>query len=563
MWRRWTTTGPAILAATLSAMGALLAADARAGSTQMVAAAHPLAAQAGFDVLAAGGNAIDAMVAVQTVLGLVEPQSSGLGGGAFAVYYDATSGTLTTFDGREVAPAAATPDYWLGPDGEPLGFWEAVVGGRSVGVPGTPMLLDLLHARYGSMDWADLLVPAMTLAEEGFAVTPRLASSVAGARELDRFEPTRSYFFPGGAPLEAGDVLMNPAYAETLRLMAAERSAPFYDGPVAEAIVAATTAEGGILALDDFAAYELVERPPICVEYHRNLVCGMGPPSSGALTVGQILGMVEGFDLQTMGYGPEAAHLIAEAARLAFKDRALYMADSDFVRVPVEGLVDPAYLVERALLIDPMAANPDAEAGTPPWDEGALRAPQSTQPEHGTSHFVIMDEAGNALSMTTTIESGFGSRLMTGGFLLNNELTDFSFRPEADGRPVANRVEGSKRPRSSMSPTIVLRDGAPYLLIGSPGGSRIIGYTALAAIGVLDWDLMPQSAIDLGHVINRGGATDLEAGTAAATFAAPLAELGHEVNVRDLTSGLHAILVTDDGLVGGADPRREGVVLGD
>ncbi len=345
--------------------------------------------------------------------------------------------------------------------------------------------------------------------------------------------------------------------------MQAERSRPFYEGAIANAIIATTAEHGGILAVEDFRRYAVVERPPVCVGYRGDQVCGMGPPSSGGLTVGQILGMLEHVDMASLGYGPDAAHLVAEAGRLAFADRALYMADSDFVNVPAKGLVDPFYLTVRAQLLDRDRANRDAAAGNPPWRDARLWAPH-VQPElEGTSHFVILDVAGNALSMTTTIESGFGSRLMTNGFLLNNELTDFSFRPEVDGRPVANRVEGGKRPRSSMSPTIVMRAGRPFVLAGSPGGSRIIGYTTMALIGMLDWGLEPMQAVRFGHVVNRGGATDVEEGTPAAGFAAGLRERGHEVNVRALASGLHAIMVTEQGPQGGADPRREGVVLGD
>jgi gamma-glutamyltranspeptidase/glutathione hydrolase len=547
----------------IAALFGLCVAPSWAAERQMVVAAHPRAAEAGIEVLRDGGNAVDAMVAIQAVLGLVEPQSSGLGGGAFLVYYDAESGELTTFDGRETAPAAATPAYFLGMDGEPLPFWEAVIGGRSVGVPGTPALLDAVHARYGALAWAELLQPAIDLAEDGFEVTPRLAASVAGARGLERFRTTREYFRPDGAPIAVGATLANPAYARTLRAMQEARSTPFYEGDIAEAIVAATTAEGGILTLEDLRAYEVIERDPVCAGYRGLDVCGMGPPSSGALTVGQILGMLEHVDMAALGYTADAAHLLAEASRLAFADRAVYMADADFVDVPIAGLLDPVYLTYRTQLIDRDAAASDVEAGFPPRRGLPAFAPQDQPEPPGTSHFVVVDDRGNALSMTTTIESGFGSRLMTNGFLLNNELTDFSFRPEVDGRPVANRVEGGKRPRSSMSPTLVMRDGEPYVLTGSPGGSRIIGYTVMSLVGMLDWRLEPQQAVELGHVVNRGGATDVEEGTAAAGFAAELRDRGHEVNVRALTSGLHAVRIDGDRLLGGADPRREGVVRGD
>jgi gamma-glutamyltranspeptidase/glutathione hydrolase len=541
---------------------------AAAGSF-MVAAANPLAAEAGRAVLAAGGTAADAAVAVQTMLNLVEPQSSGIGGGAFALYWDATAQRLITLDGRERAPLAADETYWLDEAGEPLGWWEAVVGGRSVGVPGTLKLLETLHGRFGSQPWADLLQPAIDTAEEGFAISPRLAASIAAAqaRELDRFEETRAYFFePDGTPKAAGTVLTNPAFADTLRLIAAEGSAPFYTGEIAADIVAAvrTDINPGILTLDDMAAYEVVHRDPVCVPYRAYEVCGMGPPTSGGLTVGQILRLLEGFDLPAMGPSAEAWHLYIEAARLAYADRAQYMADSDYVAMPTAGLIDAGYMARRAALISPLRAMHTAEPGNPPWDEAERRAPD-TQPERpGTSHFSIVDAEGNMLSMTTTIETGFGSRVMTRGFLLNNELTDFARDPEADGRPVTNRVEGGKRPRSSMSPTVVFNAaGEPVLLIGSPGGSRIINYVANALVGILDWGMDPQAAVSMGHVVNRNGPTELERGTNATRMATRLDGLGHEVVIRSLESGLHAIQILPDGtLVGGADPRREGVAVG-
>ena len=547
---------------------AVEARKAVAAQTYMVAAANPLAAEAGKRVLAAGGSAADAAVAVQLTLNLVEPQSSGIGGGAFLLYWDASQGALMTLDGRERAPLAADPDYWLGADGEPLGFFDAVVGGRSVGVPGTLMLLEEMHARHGRTPWSALVRPVAALADRGFEVSPRLAASIAGAQErgLDRFPAARAYFFDeDGAPLQAGTTLRNPDFARTLRLIAEHGAAPLYSGAIAGDIVAAVRTEinPGILTPEDMAAYEVVARPPVCVPYRGFDICGMGPPTSGGLTVGMILGMLERFDLSAMGPEAEAWHLYAEAAKLAYADRGLYMADADFVKMPAKGLVDPLYLAERSGLIDPAAAMDKAEPGEPPWNEGQLLAPDGQTERPGTSHFVIVDAHGDMVSMTTTIETGFGSRVMTNGFLLNNELTDFSFRPEADGRPIANRVEGGKRPRSSMSPTIVLKDGKPVILAGSPGGSRIINYVAKTLIAMIDWGMDPQAAIDLGHVVNRNGATDLEAGTGAAELEAALVALGHEVNIRDLNSGLHVIAITEDGLVGGADGRREGLVLGD
>lgn len=530
----------------------------------MVVSANPLATEAGRAVLAAGGSAADAAVAVQLMLNLAEPQSSGLGGGAFALYWDDSEGKLTTFDAREKAPMAATPDYWLGEDGEPVGFFDAVVGGRSVGVPGTPMLLDVLHGKHGRLPWADLMQPTIERAQNGFVISRRMAESIAAAQEraLDRFDEARAYFFDAeGRPREAGTILRNPDFARTLRLMASERSTPFYTGSIAGDIVAAVRTEinPGILTLEDMAAYEVIEREPVCAIYRGWEVCGMGPPSSGGLTVGQILGMLEYYDIPEMGPTAEAWKYIIEASKLAFADRGLYMADSDFVDMP-EGLLDPDYLSDRSDLIDPAAPMEQAEPGDPPWDEAQIWAPGNGPDRPGTSHFVVVDRYGDMISMTTTIETGFGSRVMTGGFLLNNEMTDFSFRPEADGKPVANRVEGGKRPRSSMAPTVVLEGGEPLLLVGSPGGSRIIGYVAQTIIAILDWDMDPQAAVAMGHVVNRNGTTDLEEGTEAAELAEAL---GTEVNIRNLNSGLSAILLRDGQLIGGADPRREGIAEGD
>jgi len=534
----------------------------------MVASAHPLATRAGYEVLEAGGSAADAAVAVQMMLGLVEPQSSGLGGGAFLLYWNAAMGELTTFDGRETAPASADPDYWLGPDGAALEFWDGVVGGRSAGVPGTPKLMEEVHARYGRMPWADLLRPAIDTAEAGFEISQRLADAIVEGQEqrLDAFPAVKAYFFDDdGSPRAEGALLRNPAYARTLRLLAAQGAAPFYTGSIARDIVAAVRTETnpGELTLADLAAYEVKERAPVCLDYRAYEVCGMGPPSSGALTVGQILGILSHWDLGNPGANTNADHLFIEASRLAFADRGLYMADSDFVDMP-EGLLDPAYLASRAELIDPGAAMATAAPGEPPWDETRLYAPSADQPEFGTSHFVIVDRYGDMVSATTTIETGFGSRVMVDGFLLNNELTDFSFEPEADGKPIANRVEAGKRPRSSMAPTIVLENGEPRLLIGSPGGSRIIEYVAEALIGILDLGLDPQEAIDRPHIVNRNSdTTEVEEGPGAETTIAELATFGQEAKAANLNSGLHAILIGDGTLTGAADKRREGLVMGE
>lgn len=533
----------------------------------MVAAANPLAVEAGAVVLAAGGSAADAMIAVQAVLGLVEPQSSGLGGGAFLVWFDAQSGTLTTLDGRETAPLAATPRLFQTEEGEPLGFFDAVVGGLSVGTPGTSALMEEAHRRWGRANWAGLFDAAIAHAEDGFTVSPRLAELVAAdAERLARFPATATYFLPDGAPIVAGDLLRNPAYAETLRQMAAQGAQVMYHGPIAEGIVATVRgAEGrpGLLSLRDLDAYRVIERSPVCVTYLAHDVCGMGPPSSGALTVGQILGMAGAYDLAALGPDSvQAWRIIGDASRLAFADRGRYIADSDFVPVPTEGLISPSYLANRAMLLSSDDALPEVTAGTPEWQHALLLSDDMALELPSTSHISIVDQYGNALSMTTTIENGFGSRLMTpGGFLLNNEMTDFSFRTHANGYPIANRVEPGKRPRSSMAPTIVLRDGVPVLVIGSPGGSRIIGYVAQAIIAHLAWGMDVQQAVAMPHLVNRFGTYDLEAGTGAETLQEGLIGLGYEISVRDLNSGLHAIGIGDI-LTGGADPRREGIALG-
>ncbi|WP_102106921.1 gamma-glutamyltransferase [Oceaniglobus roseus] len=533
----------------------------------MIAAANPLAVEAGAKVLAEGGSAADAMVAAQLVLGLVEPQSSGLGGGAFLVWYDAATGELTTLDGRETAPLAARPTLFLDDQGEPLKFYDAVVGGRSVGTPGTPKLMETAHRMWGKSNWAGLFERAIALAEDGFTVSPRLASLIAEDTErLARFPATAEYFLPGGTALAAGDTLKNPAYAQTLRAMAQNGADAFYRGRIAEGIVDTVQgAEGnpGVLSSLDLALYDVVERPAVCAAYRAYEVCGMGPPSSGALAVGQILGTLEPFDLAAMGPdSPEAWRLIGDASRLAFADRGRYVADTDFVPVPVEGMVDPAYLATRAELLKTDKALETVEPGTPEFDHALMWADDQSIEFPSTSHISIVDAEGNALSMTTTIENGFGSRLMTGGFLLNNELTDFSFATHEDGRPIANRVEPGKRPRSSMSPTIVMQEGKPAMVVGSPGGSRIIGYVAQAVIAHIDWGMDAQAAVAMPHFVNRFGTYDLEEGTTAADLAQPLTDLGFETSVTDLNSGLHAIIV-GDGLTGGADPRREGIALGE
>ncbi|WP_050764566.1 gamma-glutamyltransferase [Marinomonas sp. MED121] len=534
----------------------------------MVAAANPIATQAGYKVLSEGGSAIDALIAVQMMLGLVEPQSSGLGGGAFVVYYDAKLKKLTTFDGRETAPQEATPELFQNENGEPLKFYDAVVGGRSVGTPGTVKLMGDLHEKYGRLSWSRLLQPALKTAKDGFEVSARLASSIDGGKErLARYPATKAYFFDAkGEPLKEGTLLKNSAYAQTLDTLANDGANAFYTGHIAKDIVKKVRGiedNPGVLNEIDFASYQIKERATTCLAYKQYDICGMGPPSSGALTVGQIMGITGEFDLASMG--PESAtawQIIGDASRLAFADRGRYMADTDFVPMP-QGLLDASYLKERAALITPGAALKEVKPGNPNWNNPIAQADDIAIELPSTSHISIVDAEGNAVSVTTTIENGFGSRVMSNGFLLNNELTDFSFKAHKDGFPIANRLEPGKRPRSSMSPTIVLKEGKPYLVLGSPGGSRIIGYVAKTLIAHLEWDMDIQSAISLPNMLNRFGTYDIEKGTSAENLGAQLHKMGFKVNVRDLNSGLQGIIIDENGFQGGADPRREGIALGD
>ena len=531
----------------------------------MVSVANPHAAAAGARVLSEGGTAADAMVAVQAVLGLVEPQSSGIGGGAFLVWYDSKSGEITTLDGRETAPLAATPRLFQNENGERLKFWDAVVGGRSVGVPGTPALMEAAHKKWGQNSWNSLFSEAIDLADNGFAVSPRLAALVArDAERLDRFSDTADYFFPNEQPLVEGHLLTNPAYADLMRRMAKDGAEVIYSGDIARAII--DTVRGadknpGVLSLTDLQIYKVKERPAVCAPFRGYQVCGMGPPSSGALTVGQILGLLNQFTPGSSN-DPQTLRLIGDASRLAFADRGRYMADSDFVPMPTKGLLAQDYLSERAKLLNGPDALTEAVPGNPEYSHASLWADDVSLELPSTSHISIVDRFGNALSMTTTIENSFGSRLMTHGFLLNNELTDFSFSSHRNGVPIANRVEPGKRPRSSMSPTIILKDGRPTLVIGSPGGSRIIGYVAEAIVAHIDWGMNIQAAVSIPHAINRFGTYDLEKGTSLEGMVAPLEELGYKVNLRSLNSGLHAISIGENGLFGGADPRREGIAIG-
>lgn len=538
----------------------------------MVAAANPHAARAGKAMLDAGGTAVDAAIAMAVILTLVEPQSSGIGGGAFLLHYDAASKRVAAWDGRETAPAAATPDMFM--DGRrPKGFFDAVVGGLSVGVPGELRMLEAVHRRQGKLPWGDLFAPAIALAEEGFAISPRLHKLLGYMKKLPEMPGAKEYFYDrDGKPKAVGTILKNPALAEVLRAVAEGGSAAFYEGAIAADIAAAVKAaprNPGRLTEADLLAYQAKEREPVCRPYRRYRVCGMPPPTSGGVTTLQILGLLERFDLSAHEAGSTAdIHLFAEAGKLAYADRGRFLADPDFVDVPVEGLLDPDYLKGRAALIDPAKAMAAAAPGDPVGTKAAFWADDASPELPSTSHLVAIDGEGDVVSMTASIESAFGSHLMVRGFLLNNELTDFSFVPEVGGKPVANRVEAGKRPRSSMAPIIVLdEDGGFVLAVGSPGGSRIIPYVAQTLIAVLDHGLDLQAAIARPHVANRNGPTELEKGVPgfeawADEQAAALEKLGHEVKLSDMNSGLHAIQREDGALHGAADPRREGLVLG-
>ncbi len=547
-----------------------------------VAAAHPLATQAGYDILQAGGSAVDAAVAVQMVLGLVEPQSSGLGGGALLLHSQGTQ--VEAFDGRETAPATASEDLFLNAQGQPLLFYQAVVGGRAVGTPGVLRMLALAHARHGQLPWARLFEPAIRLAQQGFAISPRLHAQLKADAYL-RLDPVaRVYFYQAnGAPHPVGHVLRNPALATLLQRIATEGAQAFYTGEVAQAMVRKVQqhpGNPGRLSLQDLAQYQALEREPVCFAHlamqRRYRICGFPPPSSGTLAIGQILGLlqhtaVSDTPLRDGLPTPEWLHAYSEASRLAYADRAQYVADPAFVAAPGgdwRHMLKPTYLRERAALIGPTRM-PQVTYGNPVRDEHTQYAPSPVQPEYGTSHLSIVDGQGRAVAMTTTIESAFGARQMVHGFLLNNELTDFTFVPrDVQGRPVANRVEPRKRPRSSMSPLLVFDQdtGALVMSLGSPGGEMIIHFTAKVLLGVLHWGLSPQQAVDLPNFGNLGGPMVLETQRFSAASVEALRARGGDVQTRDLTSGTQILQrQTREGRavwVGASDPRREGVVMG-
>ncbi len=536
------------------ATAACSAQEAETGPS-MVAAANPHAVEAGLEALRDGGSAIDAAIAIQTTLSLVEPQSSGIGGGAFMVYYDAATGETTIYDGREMAPAATTPEHWLDENGEPLPFLTAWTSGRAVGVPGVIAMLAAAHEDHGAREWSDNFTFAEALAEDGFEISPRLHSLIlrtAQIRDVSTTPVMQDYFFDeNGEAWPVGHVLTNPDYADSLRLIAQDWR-NFYEGPLAEEIVAAVAAGPvpGQMTLEDLANYRAEVRAPVCREYRSYDICSAPPPASGGVIVNEIMGMLEPFDMAETG--PETAEgwrRFIEASRLAYSDRDAFIADTAFVDVPVEALLSDDYITARSALIERDAAIPTIPAGEPDVP--------------GTSHFVVVDSAGNVVSMTTTVEFLFGSNRMAGGFFLNNQLTDFNFNPlNADGSPAANAPAGGKRPRSSMSPTIVFNaDGEFELATGSPGGASIIAYVSKTLVGMLDWGLTPQEAIDLPNVVGRGDVIRIE-DSFPAELADELRAMGFTLDAnRTENSGLHIIRRLEDGtLMGGADPRREGVV---
>lgn len=539
----------------------------RSAQRFMVSSAHPLATEAGLTVLRDGGNAVDAAVAVQMVLGLVEPPETGIGGGGFLLYRDGASGRLSFYDGRETAPASATPERFT-LLGQPAPLWAAVPSGRAVGVPGLVAMLGLAHAEHGQHAWGELLTPAIELAEAGTAMPERLRRQIDEDLSLRLFADTRRMFVePAGA---AEPRLINPDYADTLRTLAADGPEAFYRGGIARDIVARAAARPlwpGDLTMADFSAYRALEREPVCGRYRTWTICGAPPPSSGGIAVLQILGVLERFPLAELGPdSAEAVHLIAEASRLAFADRYRHVGDPAFVEVPVAGLLGRNYLTARSALIDAQRAMRVAKPGEP---GRRSVVPEAEPPEGketvGTSHFTVVDAEGNLVALTSSNEAPFGARMSTRGFLLNNQLTDFTFDPVLeDGSPHPNAVAPGKRPRSSMAPMIVFNaDGEVRLVIGSRGGARIIGYVVKALIGVLDWNLDVQEAIALPNFGHRGEVLELERGTLLEAHRSALAAMGHDVRLVRMTSGLHGVERIDGHWRGGADPRLDGIAKGE
>jgi gamma-glutamyltranspeptidase/glutathione hydrolase len=559
----------------------------RHAERHMAAAANPLAAEAGREMLRQGGSAIDAAIAMQAVLTLVEPQSSGIGGGAFIMLWDGH--TVHAYDGRETAPAGATERLFLKADGQPMAFTAAQIGGRSVGTPGVLRALEMAHKKSGHLPWARLFEPAIRLSKQGFAISPRLHSLIAADRFIPKSPEMAAYFLNAdGTPKATGTRLKNPALAAVFKRIAKEGPDALYQGQIADEIARKVQRHrnAGSLSQADLKAYAAKERAPLCSDYKRWKICGMPPPSSGGIAIAQIMGTLQALETRDPRLAiapmtplnsaspagleptPEAVHLIAEAGRLAFADRALYVADADFVPVPVAGLVAPDYLAQRAALIGERSLGV-AKPGQPAGIQVAY-APDRSPLRISTSQVVAVDDQGGAVSMTTTVEAAFGSHLMVQGFLLNNQMTDFSFIPEENGQPVANRVQPGKRPRSAMAPTLVFdrQSGELLATLGSPGGSQIIEYVSKSLVAMLDWQLDPQAAISLPNFGSRNGATELESGMFSPALKQALKDKGHALSEIEMTSGIQAIVRTRDAqgkvmLSGGADPRREGEALGD
>lgn len=536
----------------------------------MMVAAHPAAAQIGAQILSEGGSALDAAMAAQIALNLVEPQSSGIGGGAFMLYWDNQKQTLHTYDGRETAPMAVDRKLFFNADGSPRKFMEAVVGGASIGVPGLLRMFELARNDHGGRPLTDLFQPTIDLARRGFPISPRLHRLLSKEKHMSPGMAAHHYFFDeDGQPKQPGTILKNDAFAETLETIARDGIDSFYAGEIARDIVEAVhSAPGnpGNMSLDDLANYKAKKRDNLCAVYRIKLVCGMPPPSSGGLTVLQILGILENTEIADQEpMSPPAIQTFAEAMRLAHADRDQYIADSDFVDVPVRGLINRGYLAARAVEVDKgFNTKVKVKPGIPPSDNAASLAPDDSIELPSTTHLVAVDKAGNVVSMTSSIENGFGSRQMVRGFLLNNQLTDFARHAIKDGLPIQNRIEPGKRPRSSMAPTMVFdENGEIILALGSPGGSRIIGYVAKSLVGVFDWGMSLQEAVSMPHFINRNSGLDLEDDTDLAALNEVMTARGYDVNVRGLNSGLHGVMIDGDTLHSGVDPRREGYAIGE
>ncbi|HEX7858147.1 MAG TPA: gamma-glutamyltransferase [Sphingobium sp.] len=531
----------------------------------MVASADPRASAAGQEMLRKGGSATDAAMAIMLALTVVEPESSGIGGGGFLLHHDGRTGAIDSIDGRETAPLSATPGLFLDAEGQPLAFRAAFPGGKSVGIPGNIALMAKSHDRWGRLPWADLFQPAIRLAEEGYAVNDYMFKRMTAVAPLWKdFPEARALYWVNGAPAPVGTIIRNPALAAYLRRLAAEGPQAFYSGQNVEAIskaVATAPMNPVTLTEEDFARYEAKDRPPVCGHYRVYKICGMGPPASGAITIIEMLGMLERFDLAKLGKdNPRSWHLIAEAMQLAYADRDTWLADRDFVPVPVAGLIDPAYIKARSRLIHPARARGQYEPGMPQDAEARTKALSSEVPQ--TSNFIAIDGSGDIVVMTSTVEGYFGSQLIANGYVLNNELTDFTFAPEKDGAPVANRVEPGKRPLSSMAPTIVYGpDGKPVMVVGAAGGRTIIMQVAKAIIAHLDWGLSAQDSVALGLIYWGKDGPVIEQGSTIEAMKAPLEAMGHKITVSPVALKGNAAVRDAAGWTGAVDPRAPGSAL--